>query len=523
MKKEKAPLSKSGAHLVAAGIFLSRIMGLVRQKIFAHYFGNSDAGDAFYAALKIPNFSQNLLGDGVLSASFIPVYANMLAQGDSKAADKIAGIIGSLLALLNAILSLAGIFAAPFLIDLIAPGFEGEKRELTIKLVQIFFPATGLLVMSAWCLGILNSHRKFFLSYVAPVFWNLAIIIALVFYGKTEGQNALAVYTAWAVLVGSLLQVGVQLPSVFKYAPHVSPGFNFKLNPVKRIFKSFVPVVMSRGVVQISAYIDSIIGSLLPSGAVSALAYAQSLYMLPISLFGMSVSAAELPAMSSLKGSKDEIAESLRKRINAGLKQISFFVIPSTIAFLILGDVVISGVLQGGLFQQTETHFVWGVLAGAAVGLLATTLGRLYSSAFYSLNDTRTPLNYAFSRVILTIFFGYLFALKLPKIFNFPESWGAYGLTLSGGLLGWLEFFLLKKGLEKKIGKTELAFAFQVKVWASAILSSMAALFCKLLLADKVHYILKSGIILGVYGVLYFVISALLGVEESQKLRKKFF
>ena len=150
MKKEKAPLSKSGAHLVAAGIFLSRIMGLVRQKIFAHYFGNSDAGDAFYAALKIPNFSQNLLGDGVLSASFIPVYANMLAQGDSKAADKIAGIIGSLLAVINALLSLAGILAAPFLIDLIAPGFHGEKRELTIKLVQIFFPATGLLVMSAW-------------------------------------------------------------------------------------------------------------------------------------------------------------------------------------------------------------------------------------------------------------------------------------------------------------------------------------------------------------------------------------
>jgi putative peptidoglycan lipid II flippase len=523
MKKEKAPFSKSGAHLVAAGIFLSRIMGLVRQKIFAHYFGNSDAGDAFYAALKIPNFSQNLLGDGVLSASFIPVYANMLAKGDSKAADKIAGIIGSILAVINAILSLAGILAAPFLIDLIAPGFEGEKRELTIKLVQIFFPATGLLVMSAWCLGILNSHRKFFLSYVAPVFWNLAIISALLFFGRAEGQNMLAVYTAWAVLAGSFLQLGVQLPSILKYAPHLKPGLNFKLDPVKRIFKSFVPVVMSRGVVQISAYIDSIIGSLLPSGAVSALAYAQSLYMLPISLFGMSVSAAELPAMSSLKGSDDEIAQSLRKRINAGLKQIAFFVIPSTVAFLILGDVVISGVLQGGVFQQTETHYVWGVLAGSTVGLLATTLGRLYSSAFYSLKDTRTPLNYAILRVILTTVLGYIFGLKLPGFLGISESWGTAGLTASAGLAGWLEFILLRRGINEKVGETSLALTFQLRVWGSALTAALIAYCLKNLLADKIHYILKSGIVLGVYGLLYFVISALLGVEESQKLRKKFF
>lgn len=523
MKKDKAPLSKSGAHLVAAGIFLSRIMGLVRQKIFAHYFGNSDAGDAFYAALKIPNFSQNLFGDGVLSASFIPVYANMLAQGDSKAADKIAGIIGSLLAVINVLLSLAGILAAPFLIDLIAPGFHGEKRALTIKLVQIFFPSTGLLVMSAWCLGILNSHRKFFLSYVAPVFWNLAIIVALLFFGKSETQNNLAIYTAWAVLAGSILQVGVQLPGVLKYAPHVRPGFNFKLDPVKRIFKSFLPVVTARGVVQISAYVDSVLASLLPGGAVSALAYAQSLYMLPISLFGMSVSAAELPAMSSLKGSEDEIAQSLLKRINAGLKQIAFFVIPSTVAFLILGDVVISGILQGGVFQQSDTHYVWGVLAGSTVGLLATTLGRLYSSAFYSLKDTRTPLNYALLRVLLTTVLGYIFGLKLPRILGISESWGTAGLTASAGLAGWLEFILLRRGINKKVGETSLALSFQLRVWGSALTAALLAFCLKNLLADKIHYILKSGIVLSVYGVLYFIISTLVGVEESQKLRKKFF
>ena len=180
--------NKSGALLVGAGIFLSRITGLVRERIFAHYFGNSDAGDAFKAALKIPNFLQNLFGEGVLSASFIPVYAGLLArEHNEKRADstqpleaaQVASTIGSLMFLLTSFLVVIGVALTPFLIQIIAPGFQGEKKLLTIKLVQIFFPGTGLVVMSAWCLGILNSHRHFFLSYVAPVIWNLSIILAM--------------------------------------------------------------------------------------------------------------------------------------------------------------------------------------------------------------------------------------------------------------------------------------------------------------------------------------------------------
>src|SRR5436190_4589753 len=172
------------AALVAAGILLSRISGLVRQHYFARYFGlRSDAADAFSAAFRIPNVLQNLFGEGALSASFIPVYAALLARDERDEADRVAGAVASLLALVVAVLVVAGVLATPFLIDLIAPGFHGAKRELTVEIVRILFPGTGLLVMSAWCLGVLNSHRRFLLSYTAPVVWNVAMIATLVGFG----------------------------------------------------------------------------------------------------------------------------------------------------------------------------------------------------------------------------------------------------------------------------------------------------------------------------------------------------
>src|SRR5271156_81582 len=165
------------AFLVAAGILLSRIIGLVRLRVFSHYFGlRSDPADAFNAAFRIPNFLQNLFGEGVLSASFIPVYARLLAEGEEEEAGKLAGAVGATLALAVAVLCLLGVLVTPWLIDLIAPGFSGSKRDLTIALVRILFPGAGLLAFSAWCLGILNSHRKLFLSYAAPVMWSAAMI-----------------------------------------------------------------------------------------------------------------------------------------------------------------------------------------------------------------------------------------------------------------------------------------------------------------------------------------------------------
>ncbi|HXH65953.1 MAG TPA: lipid II flippase MurJ, partial [Candidatus Limnocylindrales bacterium] len=237
---QSAPASsRRFAFLVAAGIFLSRVAGLIRDRVFAHYFGNTDAADVFKAALRIPNFLQNLFGEGVLSASFIPVYASLLARGDKEEARKTAGAVAALLTLSTSILVLLGVLTAPWLIEAIAPGFQGEKRDLTVLLVRILFPGAGLLVASAWCLGVLNSHRKFFLSYTAPVLWNVAMIVGMITFGPGRAQNSLVVITAWASVAGSALQVLVQLPMVLTLLGGLKLSLAHQAEHVRIVIRNF--------------------------------------------------------------------------------------------------------------------------------------------------------------------------------------------------------------------------------------------------------------------------------------------
>ncbi|HSS20254.1 MAG TPA: murein biosynthesis integral membrane protein MurJ [Pyrinomonadaceae bacterium] len=503
------------AFFVGAGILISRLVGLVRQRVFAYYFGKSAAADAFSAAFRIPNFLQNIFGEGALSASFIPVYARLLAQEDEEEATHVANAVLGILALAISLIVVAGVLATPYIISIIAPGFSGETRELTIRLVRILFPGAGLLVLSAWCLGVLNSHHKFFISYTAPVAWNLAMIASLVFFGARVGQFPLAVYLAWGSVVGSALQFGVQWPTVVKLIRRIRPVIDIANENVKTAIRNFFPVFMSRGVVQISAFVDAILASFLPEGSVAALTYAQSLYTLPVSLFGMSVSAAELPAMSRAIGSDQQVAEVLRKRLDAGLRRIAFYIVPSSMAFLALGDVIAGVLYQTGQFKHEATLFVWGILAGSTVGLLASTLGRLYSSTYYALHDTRTPLRFAILRVALTTVLGYLCALPLPHLLGINPKWGVAGLTGSAGIAGWIEFALLRRSLNRRIGRTGLPASYVAKLWLAAIVGAGLGWGLKLALG-KVHPIPMATVVLGVYGVTYFLITYAMKLPESR-------
>lgn len=508
--------SKRYASLVAAGIFLSRIAGLIRDRVFAHYFGNSDAADAFKAAFRIPNFLQNLFGEGVLSASFIPVYAGLLAKEDEEEARCTAGAIAALLALITSILVLVGVLATPYLIDVIAPGFHGEKRELTIRLVRILFPGAGLLVFSAWCLGILNSHRRFFLSYTAPVIWNAAMIATMWEFGRRYAQYPLAEILAWGSVVGSALQVAVQLPVVLRLLRGLHLSLGYRAQNVRTVVGNFVPVFIGRGVLQISAYIDALLASLLPTGAVAALAYAQTLYTLPVSLFGMSVSAAELPEMSRTIGNEGEVARVLGRRLDAGLRQIAFFVLPSVVAFLVLGDVIVAAIYRSGRFTQADVIYVWGILAGATVGLLASTLSRLYSSTYYALLDTRTPLRFAIVRVILTTVLGYLCAIPLPHMLGIEARWGVAGLTISAGVSSWVEFALLRRTLNRRIGRTGLPYGFLARLWAAALIAAAVGWGIRHFLGNF-SPIPLAVFALVPYGIIYFAATAMLGLPEARE------
>lgn len=531
-RSERESTAKS-AFMVGAGILISRVIGVIRQRVFAYYFGNSLAADAFNAAFRIPNFLQNVFGEGALSASFIPVYANLLARKDEKEATRVASAVLTVLALVTSVIVLLGVLATPYIVSFIAWGFVSDRRELTIRLVQIFFPGAGLLVMSAWCLGVLNSHRKFLLSYTAPVVWNLAIIASLIFFGRHSGtldeaqlgqfQARLAILTAWGSVIGSALQFIVQLPTVFWLVRGLRPVFDFGNVHVRTVLRNFFPVFMSRGVVQISAFVDAGLASLVPYiGAVSALGYAQSLYTLPVSLFGMSVSAAELPAMSSALGTSDEIALQLRRRLDGGLRRIAFFIVPSAMAMLALGDVMTAALYQTGRFKHADSRYVWGILAGSTIGLLASTLGRLYSSTYYALHDTRTPLLFAVIRVTLTTVLGYLFAIPLPPAIGLDPKWGVAGLTASAGIAGWIEFALLRRSLNKRIGKTGLPLGYVIKLWLAAVAGAGVGWAIKLGIGAH-HPVIIAMLVLLPYGLIYFAVTAALKVPELNSVLGRVF
>lgn len=500
---------------MALGILVSRITGLLKERVIAHYFGQTWIADAFRQAVRIPNLLNNLFGEGVLSASFITVYSKLRAAGEIEEAEYLAEVIFGLLALVSSVLVLWGVLATPFLIDLIAPGFHGEKRVLTIRLVRILFPGTGLLVLGAWCLGVLNSHRKFLLSYMAPVASNLTMVAVLLSLGRGETQERLVVFLAWSFVLGSALSFLVQLPKVLELLPNFRPALDFQSVHVRTVLTNFSSIFLSRGVVQISTYVDSIIASSLPTGAVSALTNGQTIAVLPVSLFSMSISAAELPALSSAVGSKDEVAATLRDRLRPALRRVAFFIVPCAAAFLVLGDTIAAAIYQSGVYSHADALYTWAVLGGSAIGLLASSLGRLYASTFYALLDTRTPLRFAIIRIALTIGLGILFALFLPQWVGISARWGVAGLTASAGIAGWVEFALLRHALRQRIGSVSLAAAYTAKLWSAAAVASLVSFASKFAIDGARHPILSALLVLPTFFVVYVASTYLLRVPEA--------
>ena len=509
------------ATLVAAGILLSRALGLVRESLKARYLGASGsiAADAFHAAFKIPNLLQALFGEAALSASFIPVYANALARGDREQAARIASAVGAFLALITAGLVLLGVTFADPLVAVIAPGFEGDKRQLTVFLTRILFPGAALFVFSAWCLGILNSHRRFFLSYAAPVAWNAAMIAALLWY-RHEAPAALVYRIAWASVIGAALQFVVQIPSVLSLAKGLRLTLGAGDPAVARVKRNFVPAFFSRGAVQISGYIDQVIASYLPTGAVSLLFYTQTVSMLPISLFGIAISAAELPEMSSSTGDEGARQKHVRARLQGGLRRIAFFVIPSAIAFIFVGDVIIGALFRSGRFTELDARYAWGILMASAVGLLAATLARLYSSAFFALHDTKSPFRFALVRVGIAAALGALLAVMGPRWLGVSPAWGTALLALASSVAGWIELLLLRRRLNARIGSTSVPALLTLRLLIAAVTAGVAAFGVHQLLPE-LHRFAVAGVVLPVYGLIYLALTLLQRVPEARGLARR--
>ena len=538
--------SARSAPWVAAGILLSRIAGLVREAFIGKYLGTSFAADAWRTALRLPNVLQNLLGEGTLSASFIPVYSELLEQGREEEAGRVAGAIFALLVAVAGGLALLGVVLAPVLVSVFTPGFVGSPRyDLTVQLVRIIFPMTGVLVLSAWALGILNSHRKFFVPYVAPVLWNAAIIGAMIGFGPGADQSSLTVIMAWAALLGGALQFAIQLPWMLRVARGLRIRWDTKLAGVRETVRNAGPAIAGRGVVQVSGYVDLFLASLLATGAVATLTYAQTLYLLPVSLFGMAVAAAELPELSRERLDADRI----RERVNRGLGQVAFYVIPSLLAYVVVGDVVVSALYERGEFTATDTTVTWIILATYSIGLFASTGTRVFSSAFFALHDTKTPAKVAALRVTLSAAAGVLLMVQFGQVsFNgaalgpvtIPafsvgpygfgiweirpiggETLGPVGLAGAAGAAAWLEWGLLRRRLARAVGPVHPPVGDVLRMLLSAAAAAGAARGVAAAL-PALNHVLEAVLVLGAFGTVYLGLAHAFGLQEGRAFVDRF-
>ncbi len=521
---------------VVVGILASRITGLIRVRVLAHFFGVSALGDVWTASIRGPNVVQNLLGEQALSAAFIPIYSRKLARSDDEAS-RFAGAIFSILILVVGCAAIAGIvFAAP-IVSLLNPGLlrdaalveagiqEIDRFPLVVRCVRIFFPMTAVMVLSAWCLGILNSHQRFLLPYMAPVLFNSAIIAALAWAGwQWGGGERVLLYACYGALVGALLQFLLQLGVVIRLLGRVRWSLSTRVDGVRECIRRFGPAALGRSAAQISGYFDLFLASFLAVGSLAALAWAQSLYLLPVALFGLSVAAVELPAMS--RADEEDRLDEASGRLEAAFRQMSFLTTATVVAYLVFGHLVVGALYRSGSFGALDNRVVYWVLAAYSLGLLATTTSRILQSVFFALGDTTRPARVAFIRLFFGAILGALFSLSLDRVLVGGEgartlSLGALGLACGSAIAAWIELRLLLASLRSEIPELSLPWGESLRTTGIAAAASLPALGLWWYLSAW-NALALAPVVLSVFGGAYLALARLAGIEEADVILSRF-
>ncbi|HEY7473353.1 MAG TPA: murein biosynthesis integral membrane protein MurJ [Gemmatimonadota bacterium] len=507
------PIRSSRATLVVMlGIGVSRMFGLVREQVVAFYFGRSAAYSAFIAAYKVPNLVRVLLGEGNLSASFIPVLAERMAADDPGEADRLArGVLGLLLATV-AVVTLAGMLAAPALAWLVAPGFDAGLRQLVERLVVVLFPTMGFMVVGAWCMGVLHAHGRFLWPNLAPIFWSIASAGALIaFVGKVDADPVYVL--AWGVVAGSVLQLLVQLPATRAAIGTIVPSGGWRDPSIRKVVALFTPMLIGTGVAQFSSLVDVQIASFISDESVSTLAYAQRIYLLPLSLFGVAISQVALTALSH---DAARTGERILDELASAWRRMAFFMIPAALFLAAYGRPTVSLLFERGRFDALDTSAVTWVLAAYAVGLLAYGSVRLFATAFYATQDTRTPVRAAVAALALNVALGILLAWRLgtPGI----AVATAAAATANACLLG----AILRRRLGRLFGGPTLVAGLRM-IGAAGIAGALGLAPYLWILARWAEWAItgRLGFAIAFYaamGLAYLLIGSALGLDEVSRV-----
>lgn len=500
------------AIVISIATLVSRLIGLVRDRIFTHYFSTGPITDAYFAAFKIPDLIYNLLIIGALSAGFIPTFTKLFYQNKDKSpawklANNVLNITGA--ALLT--VSFFGIIFAPTLAPLIAPGFSNESQQTVAMLTRIMFGSTIMLGLSMVIGGILQSLRTFFLYSLAPIFYNLGIIVGATVFVPLIGIKGLA----WGVVLGAFMHLSLQVYSAYQNGYRWQWVFNLKDANTRLIGKLMIPRTLGLAISQLNLVIITILASLLPVGSVAIFNFANNLQAVPIGIIGIPFALAVFPVLSAAAAKHND--KEFITKLSATIRKILFLIIPSAIIILLVRAQIVRVLYGTGKFDWSATIHTANTLAFFALSLFAQALIPLLARAFYALSNTKTP----FVIGIISELGSIIAALLLMKPLGVSGLALAFsiGAVLNASLL----FILLRHSLGGIDGQ---------KLWSSFYRMAIAAIPMALTIQYAKHPLAKifdqnyffgvlgQGLLAGLAGLaIYLVICYLLNVPELIQIK----
>jgi len=428
------------AGVVGAMTLLSRVFGMIRDIVIAMMFGASQSADAFFVAFRIPNVQRRLLGEGAVSAAFIPVFTEILNQKGEKAAWDITSNLIKILSLMLLTMTLIIVIGAPVVVTLFAPGFIGDpiKFDLTVRLTRWMGPYLFFVGIGALLMGVLNTFHVFAIPAAAPVLLNISMIASALLVAPHLEEPILGL--AFGVLAGGLLQILFQIPASLKTGLTLSPPMDWRNKEIVRMGKLMVPIILGLAVYEVNLVVDTLLASLLPEGSISYLYYGNRLVQLPLGIFGVAMGIAILPSLSMHAAQRDY--PELIKTLAFGIRLILFITIPATLGLIILRYPIVQTLWERGEFTSVSTEGTAIALLYYSVGLCAFAGIKVVAPAFFSLQDTKTPVRIAIYAMVLNI--------VLNLILMVPLKHG--GLALATSISALFNVLMLIHHLRKRLG-----------------------------------------------------------------------
>jgi putative peptidoglycan lipid II flippase len=500
---------------VGAGILVSRILGVVREQVFAYFLGAGRFSDAFIVAFRIPNLLRDLFAEGALTAGFVPVFSKCLVTESREKAFAFANRVFTLVLFSLGIIVAAGMIGAHPLVRFIAPGFETdpEKFRLTGELVRIVMPYILFVSCAAVAMGILNSLHSYLVPALAPAVFNTVALCAggVLFALRPQAADAAVIWT-WGALLGGVGQLAFQIPALLKNGFRFKPAFPFRDPAVGRFLRLIAPAVFGLAATQINILVNTILASKLESGSVSWLNYAFRLIMLPIGVFGVAIGT--VSAVQSARSAAEKNTAKIRADLSSALRLNWFLSISATAGFLSLGQLVVSVLYEHGRFTASDTMMTFHALSLMSLGLFAYSSVKVVVPVFYALADSRVPALASFCAV----------AANLAVSLSTWKIWGFRGLALGTSAAAVVNFTVLAAAFGRKhggfldgrtllsLGRTLLASATMA---GGLILFQWFGLYDRIYEAGKYGRVILTAVLVPVGILIFFLVSLLVRSEEA--------